>query len=157
MSEAPTGTAFTIRRATVADAGALAEIYVTSRRSAAGLPRASHRDEDVRAWFATTVLVEHEVWVAEVEARAVGLTVLRGESIDQLYVRPDAQRRGVGARLVEHAKRQRGRLRFSTLEANEPARAFCEKHAFKAIAFGDGTGNEDGAPDVLYEWRGILR
>ena len=101
--------------------------------------------------------LEHEVWVAEAEGRVIALMVLRGESLDQLYVRPEAQRRGIGGRLLQHAKRGRARLRVFTFESNEPARDFYEKHGFKAIAFGDGTANEEGAPDVLYEWRGILR
>jgi len=83
--------------------------------------------------------------------------VLRGDVMDQLYVCPQAQRRGIGTRLLEHAKRGRGRLRLYTFQSNDPAREFYETHGFTAIAFGDGTTNEEGAPDVLYEWRGILR
>ncbi len=148
----------TIRRGTIDDAAAAADVYLTSRRGAGALiPRSIHTEDDVRTWFARIVLVEHEVWLAELEGRPVGVMVLRGEFMDQLYVRPEAQRRGVGARLVAQAKRGRARLRLYTFESNEPARAFYEKHGFKAIAFGDGTANEEGAPDVLYEWRSILR
>ena len=158
MKEPSTEVAISIRRGTVADADAVADVFITSRRAAIGrIPRGIHPEDEVRRWFASTVLVEHEVWVAEVDRRIVGILVLRGDSIDQLYVRPEIQRRGVGTRLLAHAKRGRGRLRLYTFEANEPARDFYEKHGFKPIAFGDGTGNEEGAPDVLYEWRGILR
>lgn len=147
-----------IRRGTVADAESVADVFITSRRAAVGhIPRGIHTDDDVRRWFASIVLVEHEVWVAEVDGVIVGILVLRGDSVDQLYVRPELQRRGVGTRLLAHAKRGRSRLRLYTFETNEPARDFYEKHGFKPIAFGDGTANEEGAPDVLYEWRGILR
>ena len=155
-----TTAAITIRRGAVADAPAVADAYLTSRRRAeatALIPRGIHPDDDVRRWFASVVLVEREVWVAEMDSGIVGIMVLRDEWIDQLYVLPEAQRRGVGARLLGQAKRGRSRIRLYTFEANEPARDFYEKHGFKAIAFGDGTGNEEGAPDVLYEWRGILR
>jgi ribosomal protein S18 acetylase RimI-like enzyme len=111
----------------------------------------------VRAWFTSVVLVEREVWIAEMRGRIVGMMVVRADFVDQLYVLPEAQRRGIGARLLAQAKRGRARLRLYTFESNEPARDFYEKHGFKAIAFGDGTGNEEGALDVLYEWRGILR
>jgi ribosomal protein S18 acetylase RimI-like enzyme len=148
----------TIRRGTIDDAAAAADVYLTSRRGAGALiPRATHTEDDVRTWFARIVLVEHEVWLAELEGRAVGVMVLRGDFMDQLYVRPEVQRRGVGGRLVAQAKRGRARLRLSTFQSNAPARDFYEKHGFKAIAFGDGTANEESAPDVLYEWRGILR
>jgi ribosomal protein S18 acetylase RimI-like enzyme len=147
--------AITIRRGTVEDAAAVADVYLTSRRAAGALiPRGTHTDDDVRAWFVSIVLVEHEVWVAETARRIAGIMVLRGDSLDHLYVRPDAQRRGVGARLLDHAKRRRGRLRLYTFESNEPARDFYEKHGFTPVAFGDGTANEEGAPDVLYEWKG---
>jgi ribosomal protein S18 acetylase RimI-like enzyme len=146
--------AVTLRRATVADADVVADVYLTSRRHAAPrIPRTVHSDDDVRAWFASIVLVEYEAWVAETPRGVAGLMVLRGDSLDHLYVRPEFQRQGVGARLLDHAKRRRPRgLRLYTFEANHPARDFYEKHGFRAIAFGDGTGNEEGAADVLYEW-----
>ena len=153
-----TAVAITIRRGAVEDAATIADVYLSSRLGAgARIPRLAHTEDDVRAWFATIVLVEHEVWVAEADGCVVALMVLRGDSVDQLYVRPDSQRRGIGSRLIGHAKRGRSRLRLFTFESNEPARDFYEKHGFKAIAFGDGTANEEGAPDILYEWRGILR
>ncbi len=141
------------------DAAVVADVYITSRKHAGVLiPRMEHSDDATREWFASIVLVEQEVWVAEATGAITAMMVLRGDSLDHLYVRPTFQRQGIGTRLLAHAKRQRpGGLRLYTFEANEPAREFYEKHGFKAIAFGDGTGNEEGAPDVLYEWKGILR
>ena len=158
MKEASAALLLTIRRGTIEDAAPVADVFIASRRAAVGrIPRGIHSDDEVRAWFASTVLVEHEVWVAELDGNIVAILVLRGDSLDQLYVRPEVQRRGIGTRLLAQAKRGRGRLRLYTFETNEPARDFYEKHGFKAIAFGDGSANEEGAPDVLYEWRGILR
>ncbi|MGE3511045.1 MAG: histone acetyltransferase, partial [Vicinamibacterales bacterium] len=31
-------------------------------------------------------------------------------------------------------------------------RVFYERHGFVAVAFGDGSGNEERCPDILYEW-----
>ena len=151
-----------IRRGAAGDASEIADVYLTSRRQAAAyIPRISHTADEVREWFAAIVLVQHEVWVAVFGDRIVAAMVLRGESLDQLYVRPEFQRRGIGTRLLDHAKKQCRVLRLYTFESNEPARDFYEKHGFTAIAFGDGTANEEGAPDVLYEWRrrlkGIIR
>ena len=119
------------------------------------IPPLIHAEADVRGWFASIVLVEHEVWVAVMAGRIVGIAVLRGDSLDQLYVLPEHQRHGVGSRLLDHAKRARGLLRLHAFQSNEPARDFYEKRGFRAVAFGDGTGNEEGAPDVLYEWRRV--
>ena len=158
MTSGATVTPVTIRRGTIEDAAAAADVFITSRRSAFPLiPRSIHADEGVRGWFASVVMVERETWVAELEGRIVGVMVVREEFVDQLYVLPQAQRRGIGSRLLAQAKRGHSRLRLYTFQSNDPARDFYEKHGFKAIAFGDGTGNEEGAPDVLYEWRGILR
>ena len=33
------------------------------------------------------------------------------------------------------------------------ARHFYEARGFEAIAFGDGSHNEERCPDILYEWR----
>jgi ribosomal protein S18 acetylase RimI-like enzyme len=143
-----------LRRATGSDADEVAAVYVRSRQQAAPyIPGMAHTLADVRDWFASIVLVEHEVWVAVIAGRIVGLTVLRGNSLDQLYVLPEHQGRGVGSRLLDQVKRARGTLRLHAFQSNEPAREFYEKRGFRAIAFGDGTGNEDGAPDVLYEWK----
>lgn len=147
-----------IRQAVAADTVAVADVYLTSRRQAAAyIPRLAHTADEVRAWFASTVLVEHEVWVAEIGGRVIAMMVLRGESLDHLYVLAEHQRRGVGTQLLAHAKQRRHTLRLYAFESNEPARDFYEKHGFKAIAFGDGTANEEGAPDVLYEWRSVVR
>jgi ribosomal protein S18 acetylase RimI-like enzyme len=147
-----------IRRAGAGDAAAVADVYLTSRRQAAAhIPRVMHTDDEVCKWFASIVLVQHEVWVAAIGERIVAMMVLRGDSMDQLYVLPEHQRCGVGTRLVAQAKRLRRALRLYAFQSNEPAREFYEKHGFKAIAFGDGSANEEGAPDVLYEWKGIIR
>jgi len=42
-------------------------------------------------------------------------------------------------------------LRLYTFARNAGARRFYERHRFVAVAFGDGTGNEEGEPDVRYE------
>jgi ribosomal protein S18 acetylase RimI-like enzyme len=147
-----------IRRATLDEAAAVADVWLASRKHAFPLiPRSVHADDGVRGWYATVVLVEHEVWVAVLGGRIVAMMVLRGDSMDQLYVLPEHQRCGVGTRLVAQAKRLRRVLRLYAFQSNEPAREFYEKHGFKAIAFGDGSANEEGAPDVLYEWKGIIR
>jgi ribosomal protein S18 acetylase RimI-like enzyme len=132
----------------------VADVYLASRRAAAPyIPRTIHADDEVRHWFARVVLVEREVSVAEVGGEIVGVMVLRDEWVDQLYVLGAHQRRGIGSRLLAEAKRQRRVLRLYAFQSNEPARAFYDRHGFRAIAFGDGTGNEEGEPDVLYEWK----
>jgi GNAT superfamily N-acetyltransferase len=74
--------------------------------------------------------------------------------IDQLYLAPGRTGRGIGAQLLASALEEMPRpVRLYTFEANAGARRFYERHAFVAVASGDGTGNEEGVPDVLYELR----
>ncbi len=41
-------------------------------------------------------------------------------------------------------------IRLYCFHANTGARAFYERHGFKAVAFSDGSTNEERCPDVLY-------
>ncbi|MFX3657743.1 MAG: GNAT family N-acetyltransferase [bacterium] len=70
----------------------------------------------------------------------------------ELYVAPDSVDHGVGTLLLRNALGRLSRpVRLYTFAENLRARAFYERHGFTAIAFGDGSGNEEGQPDVLYE------
>jgi hypothetical protein len=42
-------------------------------------------------------------------------------------------------------------LRLYTFQCNQGARRFYERHGFIAVAFGDGSSNEEGEPDIRYE------
>ena len=77
-----------------------------------------------------------------------------GGMVNVGYVRSllDFQRQGIGSRLLALAKElSRGKLQLHTFEINLGARAFYEKHGFRVI--GQGNDNEEGFPDLLYEWR----
>ena len=116
-----------------------------------------HTDAEIRAWVVDYMVPNTETWVAETAGRIVATMVLDGEMqgdmIDQLYVSPADQGRGVGGRLLAHAKQLRpARLRLYTFQSNSPARRFYEARGFIAKEFNDGSRNEERAPDVLYEW-----
>lgn len=81
------------------------------------------------------------------------LTVGR-DDLDQLYVAPDRLGRGIGRRLLEHAReRSPSGLTLYTFQVNARARAFYERNGFVADWFGDGSANEERQPDVRYAWR----
>jgi hypothetical protein len=44
-------------------------------------------------------------------------------------------------------------IRLYTFRENHRARRLYESRGFRAIAFGNGSGNEEKCPDILYEWR----
>ena len=146
----------TFRRATEADARAAADLWLRARKAAVGvIPPTVHADDDVRAWFASHVVRDTELWVAEDRVGAlVGILVLEGRWLDQLYVEPTMTGRGIGASLVELAKRERPTgLRLWTFASNAGAQRFYERHGFVETRRTDGD-NEEGAPDILYVWGG---
>jgi GNAT superfamily N-acetyltransferase len=148
---------FTIRRGTRDDALPAAELWLRARNAAAGaIPPPVHGDDEVRDWFASHVAHETELWVAVDNAGTlVGLLVLDGQWLDQLYVEPATIGRGVGAGLVQVAKRARPNgLRLWTFASNTGAQRFYERHGFVEAKRTDGRDNEEGAPDILYVWHG---
>ncbi len=142
-----------IRRAAAADAAAVAEVWLRSRKaSIPAIPAPIHRDDEVRAWFAEVVLAERETWVAGVDGVVVGLLVLDGPWVDQLYVEPAVTGHGIGSRLLDRVKAERPEgLDLWTFQANTGARRFYERHGFVEITRTDGD-NEEGAPDVRLRW-----
>ena len=75
--------------------------------------------------------------------------------MEHLYVRPDAQRTGIGTALIEAAKERRpAGLRLWVFQRNEAARAFYARHDFTEVELTDGAGNEEREPDVLLAWTG---
>lgn len=120
--------------------------------SVPAIPEPVHNQDEVHAWFEQVVLPEREVWIAENEATVVGIAVLEDDWLDQIYVHPDHTGHGVGSRLMSVAKEQRpSGLRLWTFQSNDGARRFYERHGFIATGATDGD-NEEGAPDVRYEW-----
>ena len=78
-----------------------------------------------------------------------------GAWLMQLYVKPGWTGRGIGTNLLREALADAAFatpvLRLYTFSRNEGARRFYERHGFVAVAFGDGSGNQEGEPDVRYE------
>ena len=146
----------TFRRGTEADARAAADLWLRARKAAIhAIPPPVHDDDDVRAWFASHVVRATELWVAEdPPGTLVGILVLDGPWIDQLYVEPTMTGRGIGASLVKLAKRERPEgLWLWTFASNVGAQRFYEQHGFVETRRTEAD-NEEGAPDILYVWGG---
>ena len=109
-----------------------------------------HTLDDDTKFFCDAVAPRCWVWLALDGDRIAGFVAVRGEWIDHLFVRTDLQRRGVGSALLAKAiALAPGGLRLFTFQRNAPARAFYEKHGFRAVAFGVSPPPES-EPDVEY-------
>ena len=113
------------------------------------LEQARTIDED-RAFFRSSILARCRLSVA-VEGNAPrAFLAMEGAYLDRLYVDPAHQRRGLGTLLLAEAIRAcQGGIELHTHLENRAARAFYEKHGFRAIAFGLSPPPES-APDVKY-------
>jgi GNAT superfamily N-acetyltransferase len=143
-----------IRRAASADTDGIGDVWLASWRATFDFGP-GHPDEDVRRWLATELVPANETWVAVDQAgRVVALMALSDRMIEQLYVAPDWIGRGLGRRLIQLAKARRpAGLDLHCFAVNGGARRFYERSGFMAVAFGDGSGNEERQPDVRYAWR----
>jgi len=109
-------------------------------------------EENVRH-FRDVIAREAEVWLAIEEGGVVGLLALADHRIDQLFVEPRDQGRGVGTTLLDKANELApGGLTLFTHQRNERARAFYERRGFRASRFGMSPAPES-EPDVEYTWR----
>lgn len=143
-----------IRPARAADAPALAELYLRSRRHALPSVANAHADDDIRRWVAEALILRSETWLAEVAGVPVGLLVCDGEWVEQLYLDPPWVGRGIGTLLLDQAKALSPTgLQLWTFEVNAGARAFYARHGFVEAERTDGSGNEERQPDVRMVWQ----
>jgi GNAT superfamily N-acetyltransferase len=129
----------------------VAELWLRSRRAAAGIPPAAHTDDEVRAWFREVVLPSRDVWVSARGSELRSMMVLDGLWVEQLYVAPEGLHQGYGSGLLQHAQSMRSRLELWAFEANTAARAFYERHGF-SVTGPAVSDNEEGVPAVRYRW-----
>ena len=85
----------------------MADVFIATRAAAVpAMPPSIHPPHEVHAFYAGLDLVggEREGWVAEDGRGIVAFAELKGDWLDALYVRPDAQGEGIGAALLDVAK-----------------------------------------------------
>lgn len=148
----------TLRPATADDSEQVADVYLASRRAFLPFAPIAHPEGDVRTWISSRLIPRGGVVVVADIAKGVVaiMAISRRDGVgwlDLLYVHPSFVGHGLGSRLLAHARAALGSpIRLYTFQANEDARRFYERHGFRAVLFGDGSGNEERCPDVLYEW-----
>ena len=141
-----------IEAATGADADAVAAVFSAARDAAVPWLPILHSAAEDRRFFAG-VIGEAEVLVVRREGYPVAFLALKDGLVGHLYVRPNAQRTGIGSALVAVAKERRPEgLRLWTFQRNQGARAFYARHGFEEVEFTDGSSNEEKEPDVLLAW-----
>jgi GNAT superfamily N-acetyltransferase len=142
-----------LRPARSTDAGRVGAILSQFIDATPWMPRLHSRAQDVA--FAGRMIDKGWVTVAEVtpEDAVCGFLALDAGDVAALFVAAELRGSGIGSSLLGHAKAESAALSLWTFEANGGALRFYQRHGFRETARGDGTGNEEGLPDVRLEWR----
>ncbi|MEV6162680.1 GNAT family N-acetyltransferase [Streptomyces sp. NPDC052052] len=153
-NESATADRILLREACAEDAEALTGLFLASRAAAMPYLPKVHSDEDTLAWMTHVVLPGTTVWVAESgTGEVLGFASVDGTELEHLYLRPDVRRRGIGSSLLARVRESAPEeLTLYAFQRNTGARAFYERHGFTAVAFDDGSRNEEREPDVRYRW-----
>ena len=139
----------TLRPAIGSDAAAIATMMRASLNAFDWMP-VLHAPEEDLFFIRDIVLPRQQVTVAEAGSEIVGFIAVSGDWVEQLYLDPTWTGRGIGSRLLIDAIAALPVVKLHCFQANTGARRFYERHGFRAEAFGDGTTNEEGLPDILY-------
>lgn len=139
-----------VRPARSTDAGAVGDILSQFVDANPWLPRVHSRAQEVG--FAGDMIDRDWVQVAEHDGRVLGFSACAGPDLHALYVAARARRNGIGTTLLNHLKRSRDRIVLWTFQANAGAQAFYAAHGFAAIKCTDGADNDEGLPDIHFEW-----
>ncbi len=147
-----------LRKATMADATDIANVYLASRKEFISFAPLIHTDHSIHQWVLEDLLIDEQVIVAEEGGVIIGMMSLTSDEgmgrVRQLYISPSAVGKGVGTLMIKMAKLILGPpIRLYTFQENMGARRFYERHGFQFKEFNDGSGNEENCPAVLYEWK----
>ena len=142
-----------IRPATQRDIATLAAIDQEAKRAAMPMIAWPRSQAEVAWYLGHVLLPTGGLVVADIDGAPVGYMATKPGWISQLYLRPAQWRQGIGSALMARAKAENPEgLRLYCFQANTAGRAFYERHGFVPEATGDGSKNEEGAPDILYRW-----
>ena len=133
----------------------LVDLWRASFALGVGAPVPNPRDEHLR-YFDEHVLAKTRVETALCDGEPVGFCASTPEAVMQLYVHVDHLGRGIGSRLLDHAKAaSSGRLWLYTFVTNTNAQRFYERHGFEIVERGFEPVMQLG--DLRYEWRRVPR
>lgn len=140
-----------LRAARPVDAGAVGTILSEFVDTTPWMPRIHSRAQDLA--HAGDMIEMGWVTLAEQATEIVGFAARDDAHLHALYVARHARDRGVGSDLLRHAQAKAPMLTLWTFEANTGAQRFYRRHGFREVLRTDGAANDEGLPDIRFDWR----
>jgi len=141
-----------LRPLALTDMGAAAQVHRLAFDQAMPWLAGLHTPDEDRWFYRERVFPTCRVWGHFDDDMLSGIIAFRDGWIEQLYVRPAAQGRGIGTELLDIAKGASERLELWTFQRNARARRFYEARGFRLAEETDGARNEEKEPDARYVW-----
>lgn len=127
------------------DGPRILEIFTAARHAQGmGAPPPEHRER----WLEH--VLGYETWLAGDDA----FIAVDDDTLEYIYVHPNAQGRFAGTALLALAKQLRpDGFELWVFQHLERSRRFYERHGCELVRLTDGAGNIERLPDALYAWR----
>jgi ribosomal protein S18 acetylase RimI-like enzyme len=143
-----------LRAAEPRDGDAIAAVFGAARDRALPYLPVLHSAAEDRGFFGA-VIARGGTTVATDDGRVVAFIAVGDARVEHLYVDPAHWRRGIGSALLGHAQECcPDGLDLWVFARNAVAIGFYERHGFAIAQRTDGSGNEEGEPDVRMVWPG---
>jgi GNAT superfamily N-acetyltransferase len=141
-----------LRQLRIDDMDSAAVVFRTSYDEPLPTLAGLHTPDEDRWFFRERLSATCQLWGYFDGKDLLGFIAFRAGWIDQLYILPSTQGRGIGTALLQVAQSRSAHLRLWTFLRNSNARRFYERHRFNLVEETDGTRNEEKEPDAMYSW-----
>ncbi len=140
-----------IRQLTIDDTAAAAAVMRRSFEERLPNLAVLHTPEEDAGFVGGHLFQSSEMWGA-FDPELVGFIAFTDGWIEQFYILPTWQGRGIGNALLAIPMTKFDKLKLWTFQQNLGARQFYERKGFVAMELTDGQANEHKEPDILYQW-----
>lgn len=140
-----------LRPARPVDAGAVGMILSEFVDTTPWMPRIHSRAQDLA--HAADMIDLGWVTLAEKTDQVVGFAARDDAKLHALYVARAARGRGIGSNLLRQAQAAAPELTLWTFQTNTGAQRFYLRHGFREVLRTGGEANDEGLPDIRYDWQ----
>lgn len=141
-----------IRRLEKEDMGQVIQIWLKANLKAHGFISENYWKGNFEAVKEMLPQAEVYVYEEECEKEIQGFIGINDNYIEGIFVDIKVQSRGIGKKLMDHAKNMKPQLTLSVYRKNEAAVRFYHREEFKiqAVHLDESTGEEE----YIMEWKG---